>query len=390
MSKRIYLTDRSVQSLKATKKDRYIWDTKLAGFAVRQRPSVKANNGKSWVVYRRHDGKTTKTILGKPPQMNAETARIRARAFLLTVDFPESEDVTLNIPTFAEFATDHWQTDLQRMKPSTQRGIRSYLNRQLLPNFGNMRLDRITRKDVLKWFDHYSRTSPGAANQALGLLRQILISAMRFDFIAYSPVKGVMPNKRQRPMRVLSNDEIARLHQALDVMRPRMKNAVDIIRMLMLTGCRSGEIRQLRWREIRENKLYLEDSKTGPRIIWLSTAAKALLEARQTQAKTYVFPSGRRPDTPFHNIDYHWHIIRSMAGLDGVRLHDLRHSFASHAIRSGLPVPVIQKLLGHSSPVMTMRYIHYADDDVAKAAEGIGEKLQEFMNLRPPPKLGSS
>ncbi len=79
-----------------------------------------------------------------------------------------------------------------------------------------------------------------------------------------------------------------------------------------------------------------------------------------------------------------------MAGLDGVRLHDLQHSFASHAIRSGLPVPVIQKLLGHSSPIMTMRYIHYADDDVAEAAEGIGEKLQELMDLRPPPKLSSS
>ncbi len=95
MLNQLYLTDRSVQSLKSTKKERYIWDTKLAGFALRQRPSVKSRRGansargKSWVIYLRRDGKTTKTILGKPPQMNAETARIRARAFLLTADFSE-------------------------------------------------------------------------------------------------------------------------------------------------------------------------------------------------------------------------------------------------------------------------------------------------------------
>ncbi len=398
MPNRMYLTDRSVQSLKPVKKDCYIWDTKLAGFALRQWPSksksrgatpARGAGGKSWVIYCYHDGKTTKTTLGRSPQMNAETARMKARALLLAANIPEEVETALNIPTFAEFVANHWQADCKRMKPSTQIRTQIALNCQLLPRFGDMRLDQITRQDTLKWFDHYSRTAPGGANRTLDVLRQIFIAAMRFDLIAYSPAKGIIPNKRGRPMRVLSKDEIARLHQVLDAMRPRLTNTVDIIRMLLLTGCRAGEIRLLHWQEVKGNRLTLEDSKTGPRVIWISAVAEDLLKERrrergvpsQTQelAREYVFPSAQHPNMPCCSLTRSWHIIRKMARIDGVRLHDLRHSFASHAIRSGLPVPVIQKLLGHSSPVMTMRYIHYADDDIATAAIEIGEKLQSLI-----------
>ncbi len=163
-----------------------------------------------------------------------------------------------------------------------------------------------------------------------------------------------------------------------------MTSAVDIIRMLMLTGCRSGEIRLLCWQDVKDNKFQLEESKTDPRVIWLSSAAIALLEARREEQtklgiRKYVFPSAIHPDMPVCSLISNWFTIRKMAGIDGVRTHDLQHSFASHAIRSGLPIPVIQKLLGHSSPIMTMRYIHYADDDVAIAAEEIGEKLQALI-----------
>ncbi len=107
-------------------------------------------------------------------------------------------------------------------------------------------------------------------------------------------------------------------------------------------------------------QLYLEDSKTGLRVIWLSPEAEALLLARQTQTTGYVFQSPQRPNMPLYGLTYHWHRFRAMARLDGVRLYDLRHSFASHVIRSGIPVAVIQKLLGHSSPIMTMRYALYS------------------------------
>ena len=150
------------------------------------------------------------------------------------------------------------------------------LERQFLPVFGTLRLDRIRRRDVERWFDAYSETAPGGANHALQLLRQILGAALAAGLIETNPAQGIAKNPRPKLTRFLSAEEIDRLHRALDRLvdqRPSRQQQADIIRLLLLTGCRRGEIVKLKWSEVDGDALRLTETKTGPRTVWLSGAA---------------------------------------------------------------------------------------------------------------------
>jgi integrase len=151
--------------------------------------------------------------------------------------------------------------------------------------------------------------------------------------------------------------------------------------MLLFTGCRKGEILRLRWDEVSDNTLSLIDSKTGARTVWLGDEAQGVL-ARQSHWRgrsEFVFPCPWDGKRPFENIYVFWRGLKKEARLDDVRLHDLRHSFASEAVRQGIPLPVISKLLGHSSLTMTMRYTHLSTADIEAAAERIGNIIIEQM-----------
>ena len=281
-------------------------------------------------------------------------------------------------PTLRDFAGGCWKTTCYDCcKPSTRRRIDSALRTQILPTFGAQPLDRISRATVHRWFDRYSRTAPGGANRTLDVLLQILNHAVACGVLAGNPARGVTRNRRPRPTRFLSRAEIGRLHAALDAHRPRRsgRQQADVIRLLLLTGCRRSEIVRLRWAEVADDALHLADTKTGPRTVFLNAQARAVL-ARQprTADACYVFPaadggSARSPDLSL------WRKARRRAGLDDVRLHDLRHTFASHAVMRGAPLPVVSRLLGHRSPRMTLRYAHAGDRETAAAAERIGAGL---------------
>ncbi len=144
--------------------------------------------------------------------------------------------------------------------------------------------------------------------------------------------------------------------------------------MLLFTGCRKGDILNLRWDEVAEATLALTDSKTGPRTVWLDGEALAILERqrRKTNAPgVYVFPQLSNADKALSDIYVFWHELRRRIGLTDIRLHDLRHSFASQAVRRGISLPVLSKLLGHSTLAMTMRYTHLSTPDIEAAAARI-------------------
>jgi integrase len=157
---------------------------------------------------------------------------------------------------------------------------------------------------------------------------------------------------------------------------PEVTNA---IRLLLFTGCRLREILNLRWVEVdlERGLLHLPDSKTGRKTVVLNTAALDILSAMPRQ-DSYVVPSERRGQ-PRHDLKRPWDHIRSAAGLDDVRLHDLRHTHASFGVASGLGLPIIGRLLGHSSPLTTARYAHLADDPVRRASDIIGAKLSQLV-----------
>ena len=148
-----------------------------------------------------------------------------------------------------------------------------------------------------------------------------------------------------------------------------------IIRLLLLTGCRKGEIVTLKWRFYREGKLFLPDSKTGPRTVWLSSAARAILD-RLPRKSAWVFPSTRtdRSMTTV-TVDQLWYRVRAEADLHEVRIHDLRHSYASIAMTQGETVLTIGRLLGHRDPETTLKYTHLSDATVRNAVDTIGTVL---------------
>ena len=205
------------------------------------------------------------------------------------------------------------------------------MNNQLLPVFGALPLDKIDRSGVIRWFEWYSTTAPGGVNSALLVFRQIMNHAISRGHIETNPTRGLKKNPRPKLTRFLSREEIGRLHEVLDGYEPRRpscKVQVDIIRLLLLTGCRTGEMLKLRWREVDGDTLELEDSKTGPRQVLLSPEARAIIERQPQSGSPWVFPSPTNPARPRFDLSV-WKRVRKLASIEDVRLHDLRHTCAS-------------------------------------------------------------
>ena len=153
---------------------------------------------------------------------------------------------------------------------------------------------------------------------------------------------------------------------------------------MLLSGCRKGEILNLRWSEVDGDTLALADSKTGPRKVHLNPQARAVLDRQSRGPGPFVFPSLASPGSPRNRTLGMWPKLRREAGIEDVRLHDLRHNYASWAVMNGVPVPVVSRLLGHSSTRMTLRYIHLDDRDVRTAAERVGQAMERLMASKAP------
>ena len=290
-------------------------------------------------------------------------------------------------PAFEDFVDGTWSADCyDRCKPSTRRRMASALRTQLLPTFGPLPLDRIDQVAVHLWFDRYSRTAPGGANRTLDVLRQIFNHAVVCGHVTANPTRGVRRNPRPKPTRFLSQAEIERLHTALDAHRGRGsgRQQADIIRLLLLTGCRKGELVRLRWFEVGEDTLHLTDTKTGPRTVFLNAQARSILARQPRTESPYVFPSlADASETRSSELSL-WRKVRRKAGIEDVRLHDLRHTFASYAVMQSVPLPVVSRLLGHAGTRMTLRYAHVSDRETEAAAERVGEALASVL-AEPPP-----
>lgn len=296
------------------------------------------------------------------------------------------------VPTFEEFIEGTWRPACyERCKPSTRRRLDSALLTQLIPAFGGLPLDRITRAAVLRWFDRYSETAPGGANRTLDVLRQILNHAIVCGYLPTNPTRGVARNPRRQCTRFLSRAEVARLREALEVHRGRGsgQQQADIIRLLVLTGCRKGELVGLRWSEVGHATLRLSDGKTGPRTVYLNEPARRILDRQRPANGPFVFPSLTDPSRARSSELSLWRKVRREAGIEDARLHDLRHTFASHAVMRSVPLPVLSRLLGHSCPRMALRYAHVGDRETEAAAERIGRSIAAILAGSTPQEPGS-
>ena len=375
---RMRLTDAAITRLRPREREYTVWDTQVAGFGVRVRPS----GGTSYVLLVDAGGRTKRVSLGRVGVRSLEEVRRDCHARRAN---PERETETAPacpVPLFRDFVAGAWkEAHFDRYKPSTRKTARYQLAAQLLPAFGAKPLDRITEAAIRRWFERHSRTAPGNANHVLGRLRQILNFAVACGHIGINPAAGIAFNRRPRLTRFLSREEIARLHEVLDAQtRKGDRQQADIVRLLLLTGCRKGEIMGLRWTEVRDGAMVLVDSKTGPRTVPLSSQARAVLDRQPRGESPFVFPSPLDPARSRCSALGLWDRVRREAGIEDVRLHDLRHTMASHAVMNGVPVPVVSRLLGHNDVSMTLRYAHLADRDVEAAAERVGQAMFRAMS----------
>lgn len=379
MPRRKRLTDAGIARLRPERREYTVWDTRVPGLGVRVRPTGL----RTYIHLRKSHAGVKKVSLGPATSRGIEEVRRDCLATAATaVDemVPDREDV----PLFCEFVAGVWKTTcFDHWKPSTQQVTNRVLRSQLLPAFGANRLDRITQLIVVRWFETYSRIAPGGANRVLDVLRQILNHAIVCGHIANNPTQHIRRNPRTKLTRFLSREEIQRLHRVLDSHAEGSKSLqqqTDIIRLLLLTGCRKSEIVRLRRREVDGDQLNLTDSKTGPRRVVLNSRARKIIERRMNQGEgPWVFPSSTCPSRPQGDGLHLWYLVRRTAGLEGVRLHDLRHTVATHAVMQGIPLPIVARLLGHRRSDMTLRYTHVGDAEVEATAERIGQTIVQFM-----------
>ena len=380
--KRTRLTDAAIARLRPREREYTVWDSRAPGLGVRVRPT----GGKSYLMLHDAGGGSRRASLGPVAAMGIAGARRECLA-RQAAGVPDGNAAPAHvIPAFREFVEGEWKrTHFERYKPSTKKGIRSLLAARLLPAFGASPLDRIAPTRVRRWFADFSRTAPGNANHALSLLRQIMNFAIARGHIEKNPTQAIRPNRRPPLTRFLSREEIARLHRVLDRQtRNGCREQADIVRLLLLTGCRKSEIVCLRWSEVRDGALLLADGKTGPRTVPLNSPARRIVDRQPRCGSEFVFPSPLDHARPRHADLRIWYRIRREAGIEDVRLHDLRHTFASQAVMNNIPVPIVSRLLGHSNVRMTLRYAHLADRDIEAAAERIGVAMAKIMAEKVP------
>ena len=279
-------------------------------------------------------------------------------------------------PLFRDFAGEFMRRQARRWKPATREGNRSALRKLILPFFGAMRVADIARADVQRWFDGMSGT-PGNANRSLPVLSVMMIQAELWDLRPQgsNPCRNMRRYKLKPLERFLSVDELKCLGFVLD--HAGDKQAAAAIRLLLFTGARSSEITGLRWDWIRGARAVLPDSKSGPKTLQLAPPARAVLAALPRHGR-YVFPNAGGTG-PMTDLGPRWLKLRALAGLDDVRIHDCRHTLASHAVMSGLDLYTVGHLLGHADIGSTERYAHLADSHVREAAGRISGIVGDAM-----------
>jgi integrase len=392
-------------------KDRTIlWDTDLAGFGVAAFPS----GAKSYLVQYRQRGISRRAQLGKHGRLTPEEARSEAKKLLglaeSGMDPIAAKKAARDVPVLREVAGN-----FLRLHVATKRKARTYdeyarlVNQRIVPILGGMRISEIKKADIARLHASISQDAPISANRAVAIFSAIWTWASRSDIVSSTenPVRGLERNSEQAKERYLTTEELARLGDALRIAEtvgvswdvneshPNAKHlakvearrtiadpfAVAAIRLLILTGARLNEILKAEWNrlDLERGILFLADSKTGRKPIYLSTAAQDIIaRIPRIEGNPYLI-AGTKAGQPRTDLKKPWAAVKRTAKLDGVRLHDLRHTFASLGAGAALGLPIIGKLLGHSQPSTTARYAHLDADPLKKAVDQIGDTITKAM-----------
>ena len=385
--KRQSLSSRAVDALPVGERDVIYWDRDLPGFGMR----VYATGSKVYLVQGRGPEGSKRVALGRHGVITAEEARRRGAGVLARIGAGEPVEPGPDGPTVADLAERYLREHVAvRCKPATVTGYGQAIRKNVLPSLGRLPLAAVERRHVAEM--HYRlRKTPVAANDAVGALSRMFNRAEAWGMVppGSNPCRQVRRYRTRRPERFLTEDEFRRLGETLDALEAEGRvpvHAAAALRLLTLTGCRRGEIVDLRWDDVHldRNEIRLRDSKTGPRTVPLSPAAARVFAGLPRVPGNPWVVAGSKPGARLPHITYYWYRVRARAGLDDVRLHDLRHSFASRALALGETLPMIGRMLGHSKIQTTARYAHLARDSIRDSAVRVAASIA--ADILPPEK----
>jgi integrase len=380
----VRLTEELLDSLRTAAQDQYLFDSLLGTFAYRLTP---AGTGIFYV------GKRPRHRVGLRPPLKVADARELARQML--VDIRQGRDPALERKarqraaeagntTVAELAKDWMEKHVAKLKPRTQEDYKRLLAQHINPALGHLPVGEagVSYDDVNRLHVAMKRT-PRRANYAVSTVRALMNYAIRRKLRTTNPASGITMYRERQIERFLTEAEIAKAADGIEAVERAGKigpHAAAGLRLALFTGARSGEITAAQWTHVdwARKQVRLPDSKTNePRTIHLSDAALEVLRTVPRRGP-YVI-AGDVEGQPFKNLTRSWIVARDHAGLNDVRLHDLRHSYASLAAGRGVSLQMIGKLLGHKVPATTQRYAHLARDAAAAVNDELGAAMQDAI-----------
>ena len=384
------LTKSVTEGLAPGKADYVVWDAELPGFGVRVKPS----GVKSYVVQYRNratGASRRKTIGQHGPLLTFHKAREQARIILadaLKGNDPVADGRAIRAaPTLKQLAADYLeQHALPKKRKRSVETDRSMLDRIILPRLGGKKVSEVQSRDIHALHVTMKNT-PYQANRVLALMSKMFSLAVNWGWRSDNPVKGIERFHEERRERWLSDDELCRILSALET-HPN-ERAVNAVRFQLLTGARIGEVLSARWSDVDLDRgVWTKPShhtkQNRTEHLPLSAPALALLaemRGRGGPQQQYLFP-GNSPDKPLQGIKKFWRNVTEQAGLGNYRLHDNRHTHASHLVSSGLSLEIVGRLLGHTNPLTTKRYAHLSDHPLRAAAERFGSKMDALREAR--------
>lgn len=394
------ISKRAVDAAKPGQDTVFLWDAELPGFGVR----VTRAGVRSYVFQWKRGAVSRRVTIGRhgapwtPEAARREALRLKGEV-AAGRDPAEARVAERTAPTVAElvdrFITEHVAP---KCRATTAAEYRRILDTWIVPRLGRLRVADVTRADVAR-LHHAMRERPYRANRTAALLSKMFALAESWGLRPEhsNPVRSVERFRETRRERFLSPRELAKLGETLrsaeseteeearqkgDAALKPAPFVVEAIRLLLLTGCRKSEVLRMRWEDVdlASRRVVIPESKTGRKTIPLSApAAEVLARLPRVEGCPFVLP-GRSGAGHLVGLPKCWERIREAAGIPDVRLHDLRHSFASVAAGGGESLLLIGRLLGHSQPATTARYAHLADDPQKAAAERIAGRVASMLD----------
>lgn len=375
------ISDRFVKSLEAPNKpNRIHYDTELKGFGIR----ITRAGQKSFVLNYYSKGRERRITIGPFPEWSVTAARLRAaelrRAIDAGTDPLEQRKADRTAPTVRDLFERYDRDYVPKLSDMGQRDVRRYFKEWILPRIGSKKVADVRFSDCEEIHRKASKRAPTSANRAMAYLRRALNLAITWGWIERNPMKGLEFNQEQKRERFLNADEIDRLMKALDA-HPRQDSA-DAIKLMLFTGCRRGEALGATWDQFdKEFRIWTKPASTTkqrrlhrvPVSKPVATLLRKRKKARDKSKSLLVFPS--KNGEALKEVRRTWAGVQKTAKLKGVRLHDLRHTFASVAVSQGQSLPVIGAMLGHSQTQTTARYAHLFDEPLHKAANQVAFAL---------------